>query len=381
MQNMNWNYPTNVWFGVDRSKEIQEACDTLGIKNPLIVTDPGLLQTSIIDEINSGLSSNTQIYSDVQGNPTGSNVTNGVKVFLEGDHDGVIAIGGGSGMDAGKGIAFLAHQSRPLWDFEDIGDWWTRADSSVIKPIIAIPTTAGTGSEVGRAAVFLNEENHKKKIIFHPKMLPQIAILDPSLTLNLPKDITAGTGMDALAHCIEAYSSPFYHPMAEGTALEGLRLVKENIQEVYHNGNNVEARSHMLVASMMGAAAFQKGLGAIHSVTHPVNSLYKTHHGTTNGTVMPFVLNYNRSTIEEKFTRLANFLDIKNGFEGIVDWIIELKKEMEIPETLKDMGVNEGDEIKLAPLAQEDPSTGANPLEMTVERFQELILNCISGKY
>jgi alcohol dehydrogenase class IV len=381
MQNMNWNYPTNVWFGVDRSKEIQKACDTLGIKNPLIVTDPGLLQTSIIDEINSSLSSNTQIYSDVQGNPTGSNVTNGVKVFLEGSHDGVIAIGGGSGMDAGKGIAFLAHQSRPLWDFEDIGDWWTRADSSVIKPIIAIPTTAGTGSEVGRAAVFLNEENHKKKIIFHPKMLPQIAILDPSLTLNLPKSITAGTGMDALAHCIEAYSSPFYHPMAEGTALEGLRLVKENIQEVYHNGNNVEARSHMLVASMMGAAAFQKGLGAIHSVTHPVNSLYKTHHGTTNGTVMPFVLNYNRSTIEEKFTRLANFLDIKNGFEGIVDWIIELKKEMEIPETLKDMGVNEGDEIKLAPLAQEDPSTGANPLEMTVERFQELILNCIAGKY
>ena len=381
MQNMNWNYPTNVWFGVDRSKEIQKACDTLGIKNPLIVTDPGLLQTSIIDEINSGLSSNTQIYSDVQGNPTGSNVTNGVKVFLEGNHDGVIAIGGGSGMDAGKGIAFLAHQSRPLWDFEDIGDWWTRADSSVIKPIIAIPTTAGTGSEVGRAAVFLNEENHKKKIIFHPKMLPQIAILDPSLTLNLPKSITAGTGMDALAHCIEAYSSPFYHPMAEGTALEGLRLVKENIQEVYHNGNNVEARSHMLVASMMGAAAFQKGLGAIHSVTHPVNSLYKTHHGTTNGTVMPFVLNYNRSTIEEKFNRLANFLDIKNGFEGIVEWIIELKKEMEIPETLKDMGVNEGDEIKLTPLAQEDPSTGANPLEMTVERFQELILNCISGKY
>ncbi len=381
MQNMNWNYPTNVWFGVDRSKEIQKACDTLGIKNPLIVTDPGLLQTSIIDEINSGLSSNTQIFSDVQGNPTGSNVTNGVKVFLEGNHDGVIAIGGGSGMDAGKGIAFLAHQSRPLWDFEDIGDWWTRADSSVTKPIIAIPTTAGTGSEVGRAAVFLNEENHKKKIIFHPKMLPQIAILDPSLTLNLPKSITAGTGMDALAHCIEAYSSPFYHPMAEGTALEGLRLVKENIQEVYHNGNNVEARSHMLVASMMGAAAFQKGLGAIHSVTHPVNSLYKTHHGTTNGTVMPFVLNYNRSTIEEKFTRLANFLDIKNGFEGIVDWIIELKKDMEIPETLKDMGVNEGDEIKLAPLAQEDPSTGANPLEMTVERFQELILNCISGKY
>jgi len=381
MQNMNWNYPTNVWFGPDRSKQIQQACDALGIKNPLIVTDPGLLQTPIIDEINSNLSSKTNVYSDVQGNPTGSNVTNGVKVFLEGNHDGVIAIGGGSGMDAGKGIAFLAHQSRPLWDFEDIGDWWTRADSNVIKPIIAIPTTAGTGSEVGRAGVFLNEDNHKKKIIFHPKMLPQIAILDPSLTINLPKGITAGTGMDALAHCLEAYSSPFYHPMAEGTALEGLRLVKENIQEVYHNGKNIEARAHMLVASMMGAAAFQKGLGAIHSITHPVNSLYHTHHGTTNGTVMPFVLNYNRSMIEDKFVRLANFLDIKGGFDGIVKWVIDLKKEMEIPETLKDMGVQPGDEVKLAPLAQEDPSTGGNPLEMTEEKFQELIENCISGKY
>ena len=381
MQNMNWNYPTNVWFGPDRSHQIQQACDGLNIKKPLIVTDPGLLQTPIIDEINSNLSTKTNVYSDVQGNPTGSNVTNGVKVFLEGNHDGVIAIGGGSGMDAGKGIAFLAHQTRPLWDFEDIGDWWTRADSDVIKPIIAIPTTAGTGSEVGRAGVFLNEDNHKKKIVFHPKMLPQIAILDPSLTINLPKGITAGTGMDALAHCLEAYSSPFYHPMAEGTALEGLRLVKENIQEVYHNGKNIEARAHMLVASMMGAAAFQKGLGAIHSITHPVNSLYHTHHGTTNGTVMPFVLNYNRSTIDDKFVRLANFLDIKGGFDGIVQWVIDLKKEMEIPETLKDMGVQPGDEVKLAPLAQEDPSTGGNPLEMTEEKFQELIANCISGKY
>ena len=381
MQNMNWNYPTNIWFGVDRAKQIQEACNQLNVKNPLIVTDPGLLKTPIIDQINSDLSKKTTVYSEVQGNPTGSNVTNGVKVFLDGNHDGVIAIGGGSGMDAGKGIAFLAHQSLPLWDFEDIGDWWTKADSSVIKPIIAIPTTAGTGSEVGRAGVFLNEDNHKKKIIFHPKMLPEIAILDPSLTLNLPKSITAGTGMDALAHCIEAFSSPFYHPMAEGTAVEGLRLVKENIQEVYHNGSNIEARAHMLVASMMGAAAFQKGLGAIHSITHPVNSLYHTHHGTTNGTVMPFVLNFNRSVIEKKFDRLAKFLNISNGFEGVVNWIIELKKEMEIPETLKEMGVKKGDEVKLAPLAQEDPSTGGNPLEMSEDKFQELILNCIEGNY
>ena len=378
---MNWNYPTSIWFGEKRINEIQKACDNLNIKNPLIVTDPGILKTNIIQIINDSLIQKAHIFSDVQSNPTGTNVEKGVLNFNSNSHDGVIAVGGGSGMDVGKGIAFMAGQTRPLWDFEDIGDWWTRADSDVIKPIIAIPTTAGTGSEVGRAGVFLNEDSHKKKIIFHPKMLPQIAILDPSLTINLPKGITAGTGMDALAHCLEAYSSPFYHPMAEGTALEGLRLVKENIQEVYHNGKNIEARAHMLVASMMGAAAFQKGLGAIHSITHPVNSLYHTHHGTTNGTVMPFVLNYNRSTIDDKFVRLANFLDIKGGFDGIVQWVIDLKKEMEIPETLKDMGVQPGDEVKLAPLAQEDPSTGGNPLEMTEEKFQELIANCISGKY
>ena len=305
MQNMNWNYPTNVWFGLNRSDQIQEACNSLNINNPLIVTDPGLLQTSIIDQINNGLTSKTNIFSDVKGNPTGSNVTNGVKVLLDGKHDGVIAVGGGSAMDVGKGIAFLAHQTKSLWEFEDIGDLWTKADSKSILPIIAVPTTAGTGSEVGRAAVFLNEETSKKKIIFHPKMLPQIAILDPNLSVGLPKNVTAGSGMDALAHCIEAYSSPFYHPMAEGTALEGIRLVKENILEVYENGANVEARANMLVASMMGAAAFQKGLGAIHSITHPVNSLYDSHHGTTNGTVMPFVLDYNRSAIESKFERLG----------------------------------------------------------------------------
>ena len=274
MQNMNWNYPTTIWFGENRYKDIQEACNSINIQNPLIVTDPGLLNTDLIEKLNKSLKSQTKIYSNVQGNPTGSNVTNGVKVLKEGDHDGVIAIGGGSAMDVGKGIAFLAHQTKPLWDFEDIGDLWMEADSKSILPIIALPSTAGTGSEVGRAAVFLNEETKKKKIIFHPKMLPQIAILDPILSLGLPKNVTAGSGMDALAHCIEAFSSPFYHPMAEGTAVEGIRLVKENLLEVYNDGENVKARANMLVASMMGAAAFQKGLGAIHSVTHPVNSLY-----------------------------------------------------------------------------------------------------------
>ncbi len=379
MQNMNWNYPTTIWFGENRYKDIQEACSSINIQNPLIVTDPGLLNTDLIEKLNKSLKSQTKVYSDVQGNPTGSNVTNGVKVLLEGDHDGVIAIGGGSAMDVGKGIAFLANQTKPLWDFEDIGDLWMKADSKSILPIIALPTTAGTGSEVGRAAVFLNEETKKKKIIFHPKMLPQIAILDPILSLGLPKNVTAGSGMDALAHCIEAFSSPFYHPMAEGTAVEGIRLVKENLLEVYNDGRNVIARANMLVASMMGAAAFQKGLGAIHSVTHPVNSLYNSHHGTTNGTVMPFVLNYNRSAIESKFDRLGRYINISGGLDGIIDWVNNLKKEMNIPHSLKDMGVQLGDEEKLSKLAFEDPSTGGNPLPMTVDKFKELIKICILG--
>jgi alcohol dehydrogenase class IV len=379
MQNMNWNYPTTIWFGENRYKDIQEACSSINIQNPLIVTDPGLLNTDLIEKLNKSLKSQTKVYSDVQGNPTGSNVTNGVKVLLEGDHDGVIAIGGGSAMDVGKGIAFLAHQTKPLWDFEDIGDLWMKADSKSILPIIALPTTAGTGSEVGRAAVFLNEETKKKKIIFHPKMLPQIAILDPILSLGLPKNVTAGSGMDALAHCIEAFSSPFYHPMAEGTAVEGIRLVKENLLEVYNDGGNVKARANMLVASMMGAAAFQKGLGAIHSVTHPVNSLYNSHHGTTNGTVMPFVLEYNRSAIESKFDRLGRYINISGGLDGIIDWVNNLKKEMNIPHSLQDMGVQLGDEEKLSKLAFEDPSTGGNPLPMTVDKFKELIKICILG--
>ena len=379
MQNMNWNYPTTIWFGENRYKDIQEACSSINIQNPLIVTDPGLLNTDLIEKLNKSLKSQTKVYSDVQGNPTGSNVTNGVKVLLEGDHDGVIAIGGGSAMDVGKGIAFLAHQTKPLWDFEDIGDLWMKADSKSILPIIALPTTAGTGSEVGRAAVFLNEETKKKKIIFHPKMLPQIAILDPILSLGLPKNVTAGSGMDALAHCIEAFSSPFYHPMAEGTAVEGIRLVKENILDVYNDGGNVIARANMLVASMMGAAAFQKGLGAIHSVTHPVNSLYNSHHGTTNGTVMPFVLEYNRSAIESKFDRLGRYINISGGLDGIIDWVNKLKKEMNIPHSLQDMGVELGDEEKLSKLAFEDPSTGGNPLPMTVDKFKELIKICILG--
>ena len=338
MENMNWNYPTPIWFGINRIKEAQIACDNLRIKNPLIVTDPGILQTSIITKVINSLSNETKVYSDVQGNPTGKNVTNGVDFFNKGNHDGVIAVGGGSGMDVGKGIAFMAGQSRPIWDFEDIGDYWTRANSDKIYPVIAIPTTAGTGSETGRAGVFTNEETHEKKIIFHPKMMPAIVILDPDLTIELPPSLTAFTGMDVLAHCLEAYSSNFFHPLSQGIALEGIFIVKNYLVRAYKNGKDMEARAHMLAGSSMGSTAFQKGLGAIHSLSHPVGAIYNSHHGLTNAVFMPYVLERNREAIEEKIIRIAKYLSLENStFEGFVKWILEIRKELQIPHTLKEL--------------------------------------------
>ena len=299
MENINWNYPTSIWFGLDRIKEIQKACDELKINNPLIVTDPGILKTDIIKKINSSLKNEANIFSEVQSNPTGANVEEGVKFFNKENHDGVIAVGGGSGMDTGKGIAFMSKQERPLWDFEDIDDWWTRARADVIFPIIAIPTTAGTGSETGRASVFTNELTKEKKIIFHPKMLPSKVILDPYLTVPLPPSLTAFTGMDALAHCLEAYSSEIFHPLSQGIALEGMKIIKDNLVKVFNDGNNIEARANMLVTSCMGSIAFQKGLGAIHSLSHPVGAIYNTHHGLTNAIFMPYVLKRNEKAIKD----------------------------------------------------------------------------------
>ena len=327
MMSMNWNYPTSIWFGEKRINEIQKACDSLHIKNPLIVTDPGILKTNIIQKINESLTKRANIFSDVQSNPSGKNVEEGVLNFNANSHDGVIAVGGGSGMDVGKGIAFMAGQTRPLWDFEDIGDYWTRADSNVIKPIIAVPTTAGTGSETGRAGVYTNEETKEKKIIFHPKMLPSLVILDPELTLPLPKNLTAFTGMDALAHCLEAYSSNFFHPLSQGIALEGMSIVKNFLIRAYEDGNDIEARGNMLAASSMGSIAFQKGLGAIHSLSHPVGAIYNTHHGLTNAVFMPYVLKKNRKVIEEKMISLSRYLNLSEySFDGFMNWILELRK-------------------------------------------------------
>ena len=381
MENMNWNYPTPIWFGINRIKEVQIACDNLNIKNPLIVTDPGILKTSIIAKVINSLTNKTNVYSDVQGNPTGKNVTNGVNVFNKGKHDGVIAVGGGSGMDVGKGIAFMAGQSRPIWDFEDIGDYWTRANSDKIYPVIAVPTTAGTGSETGRAGVFTNEETHEKKIIFHPKMMPAIVILDPDLTIELPPSLTAFTGMDVLAHCLEAYSSNFFHPLSQGIALEGISIVKKYLVRAFKDGKDIEARSNMLCGSSMGSTAFQKGLGAIHSLSHPVGAIYNSHHGLTNAVFMPYVLVRNREAIEEKINAVARYLDLENStFEGFMKWILDLRKELKIPHTLKEL-INDNSRLEeMSKMALNDPSTGGNPISLTQNDFFDLYKNSYDGK-
>ena len=380
MENMNWNYPTPIWFGLDRVKEIQIACDNLNIKNPLIVTDPGIIQTDIIDKVVSRLNKKTNIYSNVKGNPTGKNVMDGVSDFKLGHHDGVIAVGGGSGMDTGKGIAFMAGQERPLWDFEDISDYWTRANTKNIFPIIAIPTTAGTGSETGRAGVFTNEETKEKKIIFHPKMMPSIVILDPNLTIALPSNLTAFTGMDVLAHCLEAYCSPFFHPLSQGIALEGISIVKEYLVKAFNNPNDIESRSNMLVGSAMGSTAFQKGLGAIHSLSHPVGAIYNTHHGLTNAVFMPYVLVKNKNDIEDKIIAISRYINLrKYTFDSFLEWILQLRKDLLIPHTLKEL-IEDGSKFnEMSKMALDDPSTSGNPTKLSQKDFEILYQNAYEG--
>ena len=380
IQNINWNYPTNIWFGLNRIKEIQKACDNLNIKNPLIVTDPGITKTDIINKINSSLNQKANIFSKVKSNPTSQNVEEGVKQFNQNNHDGVIAVGGGSGMDTGKGIAFMSKQERPLWDFEDIGDWWTRAISDAIFPIIAVPTTAGTGSETGRASVFTNELTKEKKIIFHPKMLPSVVILDPDLTIPLPSSLTAYTGMDALAHCLEAYSSNNFHPLSQGIALEGIKMVKDNLILAYKDGKNIKARANMLATSSMGSIAFQKGLGAIHSLSHPVGAIYNTHHGLTNAVFMPYVLQYNKEGIEEKIIDISRYINLKSAtFNNFIDWILELRSNLNIPHTLSEIIDDDKNLKKMSLMAFNDPSTSTNPIPVNAEDFLKMYINAFKG--
>jgi alcohol dehydrogenase len=382
-----WNYPTTVRFGAGRIKELPEVLKDVGISNPLFVTDPGLAKLPVVASTlklltDAGVAHG--VFSDLKPNPVESNLYAGVEVFKAGKHDGIIAFGGGSALDLGKLIAFQAHQSRPVWDFEDIGDWWTRADASKIAPIVAVPTTAGTGSEVGRAGVLTHEASHTKKVIFHPKMMPAIVIADAELTAGMPPFITAGTGMDALAHCLEAYCAPGYHPMADGIALEGMRLSFENLPKVYANGADLTARAHMMSAAAMGATAFQKGLGAIHSLSHPIGALYDSHHGMTNAVFMPYVLAFNRSAIEERITRASAYIGISGGFDGFAQAVLDLRKTLNVPHTLpefiKDFAPDEARKNLIADMAIVDPTAGGNPIELTKDGALTLLNNAIDGK-
>lgn len=379
----NWSYPTQILFGPGRIKNLAAACRSLGMKKPLLITDPGLAALPMVTDAiaaNAAEGLPTGLFSDVKPNPIGKNVEAGVEAFKAGGHDGVIAWGGGSGLDAAKAIAFMAGQSRPLWDFEDVGDNWKRADSETIAPIVAVPTTAGTGSEVGRASVILDEATHTKKVIFHPQFLPGVVISDPELTVGLPPHITAATGMDALAHCLEAYCAPGYHPMAEGIAVEGMRLVKDWLPTAVADGGNIEARAHMLSAASMGATAFQKGLGAIHSLSHPIGALYDTHHGLTNAVVMPYVLKVNRPAVEIKITRLAAWLDLPNpSFESFMTWVLKMRSDLEIPHSLQEIGVG-GDRIEeIAEMAVVDPTAPGNPIPLDIPLSKRMLEAAVSG--
>ena len=371
----NWSYPTQIKFGAGRIREIADACNQANIKRPLLITDKGLSNLPITSRTlqlmkEAGLGD--ALFSNVDPNPNEKNLNSGITAFKEGNHDGVIAFGGGSGLDLGKLVAFMVGQDRSVWDFEDVSDWWTRANPNTIFPIVAIPTTAGTGSEVGRASVLTNSDTLEKKIIFHPQILPKVVICDPELTIEMPKSITAGTGLDSFAHCVEAFSSPHYHPMSQGIAVEGMRLVIENLGKVYSDGSDIEARANMMSAALMGATAFQKGLGAIHALSHPIGAVHHTHHGTTNAVCMPAVLRLNESKIRDRFDSVTGYLGIKNGFSGFKVFVDEFNASLNIPLRLSDLGVENPDLGKLVKGALSDPSCGGNPVKLTSDNLKAL---------
>ena len=380
----NWNYPTTVWVGKNRIDDLPNACENLKIVNPLFVTDKDLIELPFIKNIISNLKkkfSQFNIFSNFTGNPIGENIEEGVEIFKKNNSDGVIAIGGGSALDVGKAVAFMSGQNRPIWDFEDIGDYWKRANGDNIAPIIAIPTTAGTGSETGRASAIINKKTGVKKIIFHPKFLPSIVILDPILTLDLSPRLTAATGMDALAHNLEAFCAPGFHPMADGIALEGIKLIKTSLIKAFKDGKNIEARQNLLAASSMGSTAFQKGLGAIHSLSHPVNAKFNIHHGLSNAIFMPYVLTFNKKSIEKKISSICLFIGIDNNFESFLNWILELRKELKIPHKLSELIEIKPNELdELSQMALEDPSTSSNPIKLKKDDLKIMYQYSIEGK-
>ncbi len=382
-QKANWNYPTSVRFGAGRIAELGEACKSAGIMRPLLVTDPGLAQLAMVRQAFEALTEaglDAAMFSNIKSNPVETNVADGVAVLREGKHDGVVAFGGGSALDVGKVIAFMAGQTRPMWDFEDVDDWWTRADPKGIAPVIAVPTTSGTGSEVGRAGVITQEATHTKKVIFHPKMMPVVTICDPALTVGLPPHLTAATGMDAFAHCLEAYCAPGFHPLADGVAVEGMRLVKENLATAVKEGGDLEARGNMMAAAAMGATAFQKGLGAIHALSHPIGALYDTHHGLTNAVFMPYVLAFNRKAIEVRIARLSAYLGLGGTFDSFQGFVLRLRDEIGIPHTLKGLKVGDEKAKLIAEMAIVDPTAGGNPVPLDAAGARRIFDAAMAGE-
>jgi len=378
----NWNYPTTIRFGAGRISELAATCRELGMARPLLVTDAGLGDHEMTARLVSLCKADglpCAVFSAVSPNPTGAQVEAGVAAFREGGHDGVIAFGGGSGLDAAKAVAFMAAQTVPLWDLEDIGDNWTRATTQGLPPVVAVPTTSGTGSEVGRASVITDEAEHKKKIIFHPRMLPNIALSDPELTIGLPPHLTAATGIDALSHSMEAFFSPFYHPMARGIATEGMRLVKDWLAKAVHDGTDIEARAHMMVASQAGAASFQKGLGGMHAIAHSLGALYGSHHGLLNAVLMPYVLEANRSAISADAAYISRCLGLEPSLDGLIAWVLDLRKEVGIPHTLAEIGLNANEKDRVGAMALEDPSAGGNPIQFTAAEYAALFEKAVTG--
>ena len=374
-----WSFPTTLRLAAGCVAELAETCQHYGIDRPLIVTDPGFAELRAFDAVQSSFDHPVPVFCSIRSNPVGANIDDGVEAFRSGGHDGVIAVGGGSALDCGKLIAFHAGQTRPLWDFEDIGDRWTRADAQAIAPVIAVPTTAGTGSEVGRAGVVIDEDAQRKVIIFHPKMMPIAVLSDPELTVGLPVDLTVGTGMDALAHSLEALCAPSYHPMAHGIGLEGCRLVLEHLPRVVRDPGDLESRTHMMAAAAMGAVAFQKGLGGMHALAHPIGAVFDTHHGMTNAVLMPYVLAANRPAIDETITRLAAYLDVPGGTDGFIDHIVSLRGDLGVPHRLTDLGVDAGRVGEIAAAATVDPSAGGNPVPFTEAFAADVFVNACTG--
>jgi len=375
----NWNYPTTVWAGAGRLAELPDACRRAGMSKPLIVTDQGLVSSPMIRTAVE-LLRGAPVFGSVQGNPNAAHVDAGLAEYRRGAHDGVVAIGGGAALDTGKVVAFMSGQTRPLWDFEDIGDWWTRADVAGIAPTVAVPTTAGTGSEVGRAGVILNEATHQKKIIFHPQMLPRVVILDPEVTVGLPRNVTAATGMDAFVHCFEAYCAPGFHPLADGIAIEGMRIIARHLPRACSNGGDIEARTQMLAAASMGATAFQKGLGAVHAIAHPVGSWFNTHHGLTNAVVLPYVMAFNRTAIAGQCEVISRALDLPGrGYEAVFSWVLGLRRELNIPHTLADIGVTIDKAPVIGSEAAIDPSASGNPIPVTAADLERIFRAAVTG--